>query len=33
MALKMTPGPFQRTKRSTTKIMLELFVIEITILI
>ena len=27
MALKMTPGPFQRTKRSTTKIMLELFAV------
>ena len=27
MALKMTPGPFQRTKRSTTKVMLELFAV------
>ena len=27
MALKMTPGPFQRTKRSTTNIMLELFAV------
>ena len=27
MQLRMTPGPFQRTKRSTTKIMLELFAV------
>ena len=27
MQLRMAPGPFQRTKRSTTKIMLELFAV------
>ncbi len=27
MQLRMTPGPFQRTKRSTTKIMIELFAV------